>query len=114
VQSVGAPIAGVRARGAIGATSPFDEVTVGLGGARTGCGGVTGLSGGRGVGMGFAEGDGGLVGRKSLGLGTGPIDVSMFVAQSNRARSCGAGLTAGLAVVVGTGCVVSLSGSRTP
>jgi hypothetical protein len=100
--------------GVQGAVSPFDGVTLGLGGARAGCGGVTGLSSRRGAGMGLAKGDGGLVGRKSLGLGTGPIDVSMFVAQSNRARSCGAGLTAGLAVVVGTGCVVSLSGSRTP
>ena len=48
--------------GAQGAVSPFDGVTVGLGGARTGCGGVTGLSSRRGAGIGLAKGDGGLGG----------------------------------------------------
>jgi hypothetical protein len=86
---------------------------VGLGSARMGCGGVTGLSSMRGAGMGLAEGDGGLVGRKSIALGTGPIDSSSLVAQSNHARSCGAGFTAGLAVVVGAGYVVPSSGSCT-
>ena len=56
---VGASVAGVCA---LGATSPFNGVTVGLG--RSGCEGV--------------------VGRKSIALGTGPIDMSMLVAQSNR------------------------------
>jgi hypothetical protein len=58
VRSVGAPIAGVHTPGA---TSPFDGVTVGLGGVQTGCEGVTGLSGGRCAGMGLAKGDGGLL-----------------------------------------------------
>ena len=53
VESVGAPVAGVRVRGAM---SPFGWVTVG---------------------------------RKSIALGTGPIDVSMSVAQSNCCGSCG-------------------------
>jgi hypothetical protein len=47
----------------VGAASPFDRVMVGLGGVQTGCEGV--------------------VGRKSLTLGTGPINVSMLFTQSN-------------------------------
>ena len=39
-----------------------------------------------------------VVGRKLRVLGTGPIDVSVSVAQSNRTCSCGVGLTAALAV----------------
>ena len=54
--SVGARIAGVHTQGA---ASPLDGVTVDLGGVQTGCEGVTGLSGGRGAGMGLAKGDGG-------------------------------------------------------
>ena len=50
---------------------------------RTGFTGVTGLSGEHDAGLGLSKGDRGLVGRKSLALGTGPIDSSMFVAQSN-------------------------------
>jgi len=84
VVSAGAPVAGVRARSA---TSPFDGVTVGLGGVQTSWEGVLGLSGRRGVGLVLTKGDGGLVERKSLALGTGPIDESMSVAQSNRACS---------------------------
>ena len=53
-------VVGVRT---VGAASPFDGVTVGLGGVQTGCEGVAG--------------------RKSLTLGTGLIDVSMLFAQSN-------------------------------
>jgi hypothetical protein len=63
--------------------SSFDGVPAGLGGVRMGCGGVTGSSGGKGAGLGLTKGDGGLVGRKSLVLGTGPIDWSMSIAQSN-------------------------------
>jgi hypothetical protein len=62
MRSLGAPVVGVRARGA---TSSFDGVTVGLGDAQTSCEGV--------------------VGRKSVTQGTGPIDSSMLVAQSNTA-----------------------------
>jgi hypothetical protein len=50
---------------------------------RTSFVGVTGLSGEHDAGLGLSKGDRGLVGRKSLALGTGPIDSSMFVAQSN-------------------------------
>jgi hypothetical protein len=50
---------------------------------RTSFEGVTGLSGEHDAGLGLSKGDRGLVGRKSLALGTGPIDSSMFVAQSN-------------------------------
>jgi hypothetical protein len=71
---VGASIAGERARGA---TSHFGGVMVHMGIAQTGCGGVTELSGGWVGGLGLAKGDGGLVGRKSLMLGTGPIDLSV-------------------------------------
>jgi hypothetical protein len=63
---VGASVAGVHA---LGATSPFDGVTVGLGGVQTGCGVV--------------------VVRKSLTLGTGPIDLSLSFAQSNCRSSSG-------------------------
>jgi hypothetical protein len=55
---VRARVAGLCARDA---TSLFDEVTVGSGGSRTGCGGVTGLASRRGAGMGLAKGDGGLL-----------------------------------------------------
>ena len=44
---------------------------------------MMGLSGEHGAGLGLSKGDSGLVGRKSLALGMGPIDSSMFVAQSN-------------------------------
>ena len=50
---------------------------------RTGFVGVTGLSGEHGARLGLSKGDWGLVGRKSLALGTGPIDSSVSVAQSN-------------------------------
>ena len=50
---------------------------------RIGFAGMMGLSGEHGAGLGLSKGDSGLVGRKSLALGTGPIDSSMFVAQSN-------------------------------
>jgi len=96
---VRARVAGLCARDA---TSLFDEAMVGSGGTQTGCECATGLSGGHGVGLGLTKGDGGLVGRKSVTQGTGPIDVSVSVAQSNRACSCGAGLTAALAVVDGS------------
>ena len=49
----------------------------------------------------------GMVEWKSLALGTGPIDESMFVAQSIRCGSCSTGLTAVPAEGAGTG-------SRTP
>jgi hypothetical protein len=55
---VGASVAGVHA---LGATSRFGGVTVGLGSAQTGCEGVVGLSGKRGAGLGLAKGDGGLL-----------------------------------------------------
>ena len=86
----------------------------GSGGVLTGCGGVTGLASKRGAGIGLMKGDGGLVGRKSVTQGTGPIDWSSFVAQSNCRGSCGAGLTAALAVVDDAGCVVPSSCSRIP
>jgi hypothetical protein len=95
---VGASVAGVRARGA---TSPFGRVTLGLGGVQMGCECAVGLSGGRGAGLGLTKGDGGLVERKSLVSGMGPIDESMSVAQSNRACLRGTGLTGVLAVVDG-------------
>ena len=70
VQSVGAagvcsldvPVVGVHAQGA---TSPFDGVTVGLGGSQTSCGGVARLASRWGAGIGLAEGDGGLLGQKT-------------------------------------------------
>jgi hypothetical protein len=63
--------------GVFGGTSPFDGVTVCLGGAQTGCGGVTGSLGGEGAGLGLATGNGGLleVGRISLELGAVPLMV---------------------------------------
>ena len=87
-----ASIVGMHLRGA---TLPFRWVTVRLGVVRTG------------------KGDWGLVGRKSLALGTGPIDLLVSVAQSNRVCSRGTGLVAALAVGDGAGCVVPLLGSRT-
>ena len=56
---MGTPVVGVRLKGA---TSSFDRVTVGLGSAQAGCGGVTGLSSRWGTGMGLAKGDRGLGG----------------------------------------------------
>ena len=64
--------------------------------------------------LGLAEGDRGFVGRKSLDLGTGPIDPLVSVAQLNLVRSRGTGLAAVLAVGDGAGCGVPLSGSCTP
>jgi hypothetical protein len=87
----GAPVAGVRA---CSATSPFDGVTVGLGGVQTCWEGVLGLSGRRGAGLVLTKGNGGLVEWKSLALGTGPIDPSVSIAQSNRHGSCGVTLCA--------------------
>jgi hypothetical protein len=55
---VGASVAGLRA---LGATSPFDGVTVGLGVVRTGCEGVTRLAGRCGARLGLAKGNGGLL-----------------------------------------------------
>jgi hypothetical protein len=72
MRSLGAPVAGVRAQGA---TSSFGGVTVGLSGAQTGCEGV--------------------VGRKSLELGTGPIDWSVSVAQLNRLLQVSSVLSSG-------------------
>jgi hypothetical protein len=88
---VGASVAGVRARGA---TSHFGGVTAGLGGVQTSWEGVLGLSGRRGAGLVLTKGDGGLVERKSLVLGTGPIDLSVSVAQLNHCGSCGVALCA--------------------
>ena len=68
----------------------------------------------RGAGSGLAKGDWGLVGQKLLTLWTGPIDLSVSVAQSNRMCSRGPELAASLAVQGGAGCVVPLSGSHTP
>jgi hypothetical protein len=81
MQLLGAPIVEVRAR-------------MGCKGVRTGCGGVVGLSDRRGAGLGLTKGDGGLVERKSLTLGMGPIDLSVSVAQSNCRGSCGVALCA--------------------
>ena len=61
-------------------TSLSDVVAVSM---RMGFAGMTGLSGEHGAGLELSKGDRGLVGRKSLTLGTGPIDSSMSVAQSN-------------------------------
>ena len=72
-----------------GAMSPFDRVTVGLGGMQTGCEGVVGLSGRQVGGLRLARGDGGLVGQKLFTLGTGPIDLSGSVAQLNHHSLCG-------------------------
>jgi hypothetical protein len=59
---VGAGASGVTGAGIAGlgprsATSPFDGVTVGLGGARMDCGGVTGSPGDEGMGWGFTTGN---------------------------------------------------------
>jgi hypothetical protein len=70
MRSLGAPVAGVRAQGA---TSPFDGVTVGLGGAQMGCVGAVQLAR--------------SVGAWSAKVGTGPIDVLVSVAQSIRCGS---------------------------
>ena len=59
--------------------------------------------------LGARMGGEGVAGRKSLTLGTGPIDVSMSVAQSIRCGSCSARSTAVQAVGDGTECVVPLS-----
>jgi hypothetical protein len=59
MQSLDVPIVGVHAQGA---TSSFGGVTVGLGGAQTGCEGLVGLSGRWGAGLGLAKGNRGLVG----------------------------------------------------
>ena len=67
---------GVRARGMVGASVAgvcARGVLLRLGITQTGCGGVMELSGRRVGGLGLAKGDGGLVGQKSLALGTGPI-----------------------------------------
>ena len=69
--------------------------------------GVVGVSR-RGVGVELAKGDWGLVGRKSLEVGTGPMEVSVSVAQSTHVHSHGIGLVGVLAMVGGAGCVVSL------
>ena len=69
VQLVGAEAAGIWSLGA---------PVVGVCG-RMGCEGMTVLSGGHGAGLGLTKGDGGLLGRKSFALGTGPIDVSVSV-----------------------------------
>jgi hypothetical protein len=51
--------------------------------------GVVRLSDRRGAGLGLTKGDGIFVERKSLEVGTGPIDSSMLVAQSNCRSSSG-------------------------
>jgi hypothetical protein len=110
---VGASVVGVRVRSA---TSPFRWVTMGLGGVQTGWAGVTGLASGQGAGVGLAKGDQALVERKSLVVGTGPMEVLVSVAQSIRARSYSYsnGLAGVLAMVSGAGCVVSSTRSRIP
>jgi hypothetical protein len=69
---VGASVAGVRAWGVTGAPEVRGRVTTSF------FGGVTA----------------GLVERKSLTLGMGPINLSVSVAQSNRRGSCGVALCA--------------------
>ena len=61
----------------------MSQSDVGAVSMQTGFAGVTGLSGEHGARLGLSKGDSALVGQKSLALGTGPIDSSMFVAQSN-------------------------------
>jgi hypothetical protein len=51
--------------------------------AQMGYKGVVGLSGKWGAGLWLAKGNGGFVGRKSLTLGTGLINLSVSVAQLN-------------------------------
>ena len=58
VESVGAPVAGVRVQGT---TSLLGRVMVGLGGMQMGCEGVVGLSSRRGAGLGLTKDDGGLL-----------------------------------------------------
>ena len=76
---VGASVVGVRARGA---TSPFDGVTVRLGGVQTGWAGVTGLASGQGAGVGLAKDDGALLDLLghlfALGLGGGTGECGLF------------------------------------
>jgi hypothetical protein len=65
-------VSAVLARVTAGPTLPFGGVMMGLGCVRMGCEG--------------------MVGRKSLALGMGPIDVSKSVAQSIRCGSCAVAL----------------------
>jgi hypothetical protein len=65
------------------ANTKMSRDDVGASCMQTSFAGVTGLSGEHDAGLGLSKGDRGLVGRKSLALGMGPIDSSMFVAQSN-------------------------------
>jgi hypothetical protein len=74
---VTSPGSGLARAGVVGV------LAVGVGGMRTVCEGAVGLSGKRGAGLWLAKGNGGFVGQKSLALGTGPIDLSVSVAQSN-------------------------------
>ena len=99
--SLVAPIAGVCMQGT---ALSLDGATVGLCGLQTGCTDVTRLAGGHVVGSELTEGNGTFVGQKSLGLGIGPIDPLVLVAQSNLVHSCGTGLAATLAVGDGAGC----------
>ena len=62
----------------------------------------------------MGKGGWGLVGWKSLALGMGPIDLSVFVAQLKCMCSHGTGLAAMLAMGDGVGCMVPLLGSCTP
>jgi hypothetical protein len=86
--AVDVPVAGVRAWGA---TSPLNKVTVHLGGVRLGLVGadamgslVAGAVGVQTMGAGGVRTScGGVVGRKSLALGTGPINESVSMAQSS-------------------------------
>jgi hypothetical protein len=57
--------------------------SVGVGSMRTSFESLTELSGKHDAGLGLSKGDRGLVGQKLLTLGTGPIDSSVSVAQSN-------------------------------
>ena len=65
------------------ANTKMSRSDVGAVSMRTGFAGMTGLSGEHGAGLRLGKGDWGFVGRKSLALGTGPIDSSVSVAQSN-------------------------------
>ena len=86
---VGASIVGVCAHSAM---SPFDGVMEGLGGMQMGWEGVLGLLGRCDVGLVLTKHDGGLVERKLLALGTGPIDPLVSVTQLNCCGSCGVAL----------------------
>ena len=57
--------------------------SVGADSMRTSFESLTELSGEHDAGLGLSKGDRGLVGQKSLALGTGPINSSVSVAQSN-------------------------------